>query len=725
MARVTENYRETAPDPALDVVRARIQDLYCIPATRDEAVTPLQHGQDPPPCLRANYIAALDAHVQALLDTQETSGTWPEVAGDVAYHVDLNATYWNRPYCLGVAYCSPDSRWHGAPHVMAALDRALAWGAQFTRPGHRRWKNWWAPDIGAPKTLGILAHLLRPHVPTARTLEFVEHLYYLTYEPQSLGVGKYIGTGANATWLGINALRIAALANDRKLAERARAIVAEHSRVEPAGCGEGLMPDGTWHQHGNGLNMGYGESHLDSLAEYVYLTRGTPLALEPEVLEDSARLLDFAAWASFRGQTDPFTRGRAGTRAGQVHDYVVPFLLIRAAGPPPALAGPVHAFFQGRPPSRALVSYHFPQTTTLHARWAHLESEPLPPAPLGSLETPLTGARASPHSGHLIARSSHHFLSLRCPDQNLKSWFSIHDENRRGYYEKEGAVFFLTPAHPLTRATQYHRPWDARMGVTRVPGVHPGKEQYGQGALTACCTSNGVGVIATRYRHRLPGGGALEAHKSYVTWADQLLQVGSHVRLTGVTNAPDSSGPPSLPRPRTSLLTIPLASRLGRERTPPPPERIELLGQNWTVEALRERDKPVSLPEDCTGRAGAIGFVARDTPGLSARVVEIECDPRHVNKPYAPRETPPPVPWLVVECEHAAPRDTSENAPPPDYQFACRFAPSPVSPTDLQALQRDFPRVTIRPEAHVIAGPWGTPSPVEVPFHESLLDAML
>ncbi|MFX0101763.1 MAG: hypothetical protein ACFFCS_19520 [Candidatus Hodarchaeota archaeon] len=680
-------------DPDLEKIASRIRGMYTI------------DKNDVKNNITRNFIKVLDDKIQEYINDQLSNGSWQEFEDDLEYFVEFGAMYWTRPFGMSVAYKSPASRWHGNETLFESITKALKRGMEFTKPGHPQWSNWWASDIGAPLNLGITCHLLYTDLEQEFLVEQIKHLYWLLHEYKHIGIGEEVGTGANAIWVGTNGLRLAALSNDLDLANKSMDIINTHSRVNEEGFGEGLMPDGTWHQHGNGLNMGYGASFLDAIAQTILITSGTNLKISEDAIKDILDFFTFAAWVSFNGVTDIYIGGRSSTRVFQIFDYIVPFLLLKATDNP-KFAPLVEKFFSGRPMSYKSMDYHYPQAPTLHARYASLE-----PTKVTGKDLMIQGIKAYPHSGYMVNRGQNHFISFRCTDENLKSWFSIHDENLKGYYDREGTVFFLTPDYPLTMDQQYNRPWDDRMGVTRVDGYHPSKEQYGLSILTECRTEfqDHLGIMGYIHRQSLGIEAELRATKSYITWDSFFYHCASNVHVQRFKHNSSDKYPKCI----TSLLTVPLIS----PKTGNPDHDFSIIVNGKVLEFKPGVD--IEIPPGSKGIVGTVAFKATALDSiLKAKIVEFNNDPKDVNQQYKPDFIPRPVRWFILYCEH----DTENSAFEPGYQVLCDLNAS----KDDHAfnMEKNWPVLQIEGKKHLINIP-GIGKEVRVSHGDSIFDELL
>ncbi len=190
--------------------------------------------------------------------------------------------------------------------------------------------NWWWQEIGLPqRILPIL--ILAPAEMTASQKALLEReadAGSILHESPAVGAKErpVTSVGANLTDKLTTTFRIYAASGREERLEEVMALLDNELRVYPrvelgefAADGEGIKPDGSFHQHLDSLQFGgYGEVFLEGVNFLLEMTQGTrffPSARARGVYTDF--LLDGISWA-FRGQAKDFTVvGRSFSRPAQ------------------------------------------------------------------------------------------------------------------------------------------------------------------------------------------------------------------------------------------------------------------------------------------------------------------------------------------------------------------------------------------------------------------------
>ncbi len=461
--------------------------------------------------------------------------------------ISFNGGYFAEPHALAAAFASNVSPLRGDPAVLRALNAALTFGRRFFYIDAPRPNNWWAWDIGIPMRLQPALLLAGEAIDPALRDALIQTLYWQGNQPVGLGYDKP-GTGANAIWIADNALRQALLCGDEALLRRASEIFADVCRLGGE-KGDGIMPDGSFHQHGNGINMGYGHAMLVDCATYLWLTHGTAYALPDESVEALRRFFaEYAVWDTYRGTTNPYSSGRAGTRPGNFETAAVAraaaLLLARGV---PGCVEPARSLLRDRygDATDALLALEPALHQALDAELPAIAAAPRP-----------TGVRAWPYSDMLLSRGESHFYAVRMAC-DTKGWFSIHNENLRAHQTGEGSVVMMIDGREYDQAGTINQPWDSLMGVTRLPGLTRGREAMGQSLAVGCGALESIGLFAADYRIENEAD-RLGGKKAYILFDHALVLLGADLvtsQRSGITTtilshrlaAPAGTAPAPLP----------------------------------------------------------------------------------------------------------------------------------------------------------------------------------
>jgi hypothetical protein len=510
------SYQSTDELPAdLRTIRDRWLDLQTLRAASPE-LDPVRNAVDGMTRSAASLVKG-----QITDPADPNFGSWGDVKGLKDDAISYHGGYYGKPFALARAYACPHSDLHRSPEVLAALNAALRFGAQFYHVDMERPNNWWAWDIGSPMRINAALLLAGGDIDPDLRAQYIEALYFEGNQPRSLGFEKP-GTGANAIWIAGNAMRLALLTGDEALMARASAIFADIAQVKGP-KGDGIMPDGSFHQHGNGINMGYGAAMLVDVAEYLHLTAGTAYALPESSIEAMTRFFaDYAVWDSYKGKFNPYSSGRAATRprafrSGAAATAAVYFLEADVQAARPAALATLRDYSGGDagnvlrlvPALAGKAAGHLKAT-----RKAGL----------------ISGVRALPYSDMVISRSPAHFLSVRLA-ADTKGWFSIANENLKAYQVGEGSIVMLTDGRELEQDTAINQPWDGLPGVTHCGELRRPRETVSQSELVGCASTTNAGLIAADYV-LTEEGASLTGKKAYFLFGNLLVLLGTDLRCS-------------------------------------------------------------------------------------------------------------------------------------------------------------------------------------------------
>lgn len=219
---------------------------------------------------------------------------------------------------------SPGNAHFGDAALKDAIARALSY---WETCGRADSNNWWWKEIGLPQLLlPILIFAPAEMTPSQRTLlEREADAGSIFHERPTVGAAErpVSSVGANLTDKLMTTFRIYAACGKMQELKTVMALLDNELRVFPrvelgefAADGEGIKPDGSFHQHLDSLQFGgYGEVFLTGVNFLLRMTEGTQLypgARARGVYADF--LLDGMSWA-FRGEyKDHTVTGRGFSR---------------------------------------------------------------------------------------------------------------------------------------------------------------------------------------------------------------------------------------------------------------------------------------------------------------------------------------------------------------------------------------------------------------------------
>ncbi len=246
------------------------------------------------------------AAAKKILAKLQPDGTWPDI--DYASRQRGNWPVGNhvaRMFAMARAY--DVTRRAGAP------DRAFLDGIHLAAENwfreDRKCPNWWWNEIGVPQSLGCTYLILGNDAAPAQFARTIEVLKRSNWQ-------KW--TGQNLVWgTGIQVVRGLLEKNDQTV-QQAFTRMFEEVRIEPQ-SGEGIMADGSFHQHGPQLySGGYGLGFTNDIGRYITYSWGTPAQISQDKLDIYVKyLLDGQQWMIFDTLFDYSAAGREITRKGK------------------------------------------------------------------------------------------------------------------------------------------------------------------------------------------------------------------------------------------------------------------------------------------------------------------------------------------------------------------------------------------------------------------------
>ena len=227
-------------------------------------------------------------------------GRWADLVAAGAYNSSGQRVSWpaaehvSRAQAMALAAADDASPAAGNLTLLLCADRALrAWAAMDLQDA-----NWWYNQIGVPMKLAQALLLMR----------------HARYDVQALGplvtacsgcrtcLDQAVGgamTGANLVWLSHIAMQTALLRGNATRVGECVGYIYNEVRFSPQ-TGDGVMVDGSFHQHGPQLLLGsYGADFAGDIALIASHAAATRWALPTDKLETlTTLLLDGDAWAT-------------------------------------------------------------------------------------------------------------------------------------------------------------------------------------------------------------------------------------------------------------------------------------------------------------------------------------------------------------------------------------------------------------------------------------------
>ena len=231
------------------------------------------------------------AEAEAVAARQSADGSW----ADVDYANPSRGSWPSVLHCKRVVLLAAAADGADAAaqrdRLHADAIRALDWW----RARDPKCLNWWYNEIGVPAQLGRAAILLDPHLPPADR-EYVTG----TVLPRA---GKQKMTGTNAVWLADNLFLLAVLQRDGPGVTSCVKTVFGQAVVT---TGEGIQPDGSFHQHGPQQQFGnYGKQLFEEVTDLAATTAPAGWPLTGEQLDALRHFaLDGLQWTCWHGVMD-------------------------------------------------------------------------------------------------------------------------------------------------------------------------------------------------------------------------------------------------------------------------------------------------------------------------------------------------------------------------------------------------------------------------------------
>ncbi len=236
------------------------------------------------------------------------NGRWSDVN-----YADTSQTNWalnthlTRMLSMAEAYANPSHSLYQSQSLLDGIRKA--YDAFVTLDP--RSTNWWYNEIWTPQMLGKTILLVQPQL-TAAQITSGTTIIARSYYPRSYNAGT--NTGENRQWRAFATVLRGAITHDTTLTSEAFGAISDTFVVT---TGEGVQPDGSFHQHGAQLaNGSYGLSFSQDAADLSSYAVGTTYAMpaaSTEVLVDY--LLDGQQWMLRGVSFEATAQGRGISRS--------------------------------------------------------------------------------------------------------------------------------------------------------------------------------------------------------------------------------------------------------------------------------------------------------------------------------------------------------------------------------------------------------------------------
>ncbi|NBW96543.1 MAG: hypothetical protein EBR28_07375, partial [Planctomycetia bacterium] len=259
------------------------------------------------------YSSALSATTTTgYLNTLGANGRWSDVNyADTSITNWAPATHLTRMLFMAEAYANPSHSLYQSATLLDGIRKA--YDAYVTLDPKS--SNWWYNEINTPQLLGKTILLVQPQL-TAAQITSGTTIIARSYYPRSYNAGT--NTGENRQWRALATVLRGAITHDTTLTSEAFGAISD---VYVVTTGEGVQPDGSFHQHGAQLyNGGYGLSFSQDAADLSSYAAGTTYAMpagSTQVLVDY--LLDGQQWMLRGVSFEATAQGRGISRSSSVN----------------------------------------------------------------------------------------------------------------------------------------------------------------------------------------------------------------------------------------------------------------------------------------------------------------------------------------------------------------------------------------------------------------------
>jgi hypothetical protein len=115
----------------------------------------------------------------------------------------------------------------------------------------------------------------------------------------------------------------------------------------------------------------------------------------------------------------------------------------------------------------------------------------------------------------------------------VKNWFSIHDENKKGWYTGEGTLVLMTDGREYDDGVIASQPWQDLMGITRSVNIKPHREEFGQSYFVGGVAYDDLACAGMDYLLAQEGTKQVRAKKSFFFTKDHIILLGSDISSKG------------------------------------------------------------------------------------------------------------------------------------------------------------------------------------------------
>ncbi len=459
--------------------------------------------------------------LQAFCDQMTNQGAWPKIdytskqrgSWEPVLHLSYVQT-------MAKAWLKTGSPFYKDPKMLARIHLAL----NYWLDNDFQCPNWWYPEIGVPMQLAPTLILMESELSPEQMAKGIKIL-----DRSKIGM-----TGQNKVWQSGNVLMKSVLQRNSDMIRKAANAIKEEMKVS---LGEGIQPDGSFHQHGPQIQFGnYGLAYVGDMIKWIRLLRNTPFYFDESKMSILRNyLIDGQQWITWKNQMDISACGR-------------------------------QLFLNAQTGKARSLARNFSQMETLDPK----NSEAYKKA--NQYEN-LIGNKHFWRSDFQVKRTPDYYFSVKMCSERVIGAESCNSENLQGYYMGDGATYLYQSGKEYENIFPY---WDWK----KIPGTTIQQDDKELPVLTASGyriksdfvggVSDGKSGVAVMDYNR----NGLSAKKAWFIFNDQMVCLGA-----GITA---ESGIPVTTSVNQSFLNGEVIVKTKTEKTLPA-ESSETITPKWIL----------------------------------------------------------------------------------------------------------------------------------------------
>ena len=417
--------------------------------------------------------------LQALCDQLNELGGWPTIdytskqrgSWGPVLHLSYIQT-------LSKAWQKPGSSFYHDPKLIKTIHKAL----NYWLDNDFQCPNWWYPEIGVPMQLAPILILMENELSAEQMAKGIKIL-----DRAKIGM-----TGQNKVWLSGNVLLKSLLLRDETTIRKAAQSIQDEMKVS---LGEGIQPDGSFHQHGPQIQFGnYGLAYVGDMIKWIRMLRQTPFYFDETkmgILRDY--LIEGQQWITWKNQMDISACGR-------------------------------QLFINAQTGKARNLANDFSQMEMLDPDFAEAYKK-------ANQYENLSGNKHFWRSDFQVQRTPDYYFSVKMCSERVIGAESCNSENIRGYYLGDGATYLYQTGKEYENIFPF---WDWK----KIPGTTTHQDDKELPVLTAGgyhIASNFVGgvsdgkngIAAMDYNRD-----GITARKAWFIFNDQIVCLGAGITST-------------------------------------------------------------------------------------------------------------------------------------------------------------------------------------------------